>query len=60
MDVNDLRAALTVVMFLLFLGIVIWAYSRRNSERFAEAARLPLDDDFAGEDYPTHAGARQK
>ena len=45
MDANDLRALLTVVMFLLFVGIVFWTYSGRNRDRFAEAARLSLDDD---------------
>jgi cbb3-type cytochrome oxidase subunit 3 len=29
----------------IFIGIVIWAYSARQKDRFTEAARLPLDDD---------------
>ncbi len=28
-----------------FLCITWWAYSSRNSERFADAARLPLEDE---------------
>lgn len=45
MDINDLRAAVTVVSLLVFLGIVVWAWSRRNQARFDEAARLPFEDE---------------
>jgi len=43
MDVNSLRIGATVACFLLFLGIVLWAYARRNARRFEEAARLPFE-----------------
>lgn len=45
MDVNDLRSIITVVSFLLFIGIVFWAWSGRRKADFDAAARLPLDDD---------------
>jgi cytochrome c oxidase cbb3-type subunit IV len=45
MDVNLLRAVLTLLCFLIFVGIVTWAWSGRQRTRFAEAARLPLEDD---------------
>ncbi len=35
----------TVIVFVVFLGIVIWAYSGRRKNDFDEAARLALDDD---------------
>ncbi|MDQ0080738.1 MULTISPECIES: cbb3-type cytochrome c oxidase subunit 3 [Variovorax] len=44
-DVTTLRVAATVVCFALFIGIVIWAYSRRNARDFQEAARLPFEQD---------------
>ena len=44
-DLTPLRIAATVVCFALFIGIVIWAYSRRNASRFQEAARLPFEQD---------------
>lgn len=47
MDINILRSAFTVVSFALFLGIVYWAYSRRNAARFNEAAQLPFMDENA-------------
>ena len=42
MDVNELRILVTVVSFIVFIGIVVWAWSRRNAERFDEAAQLPF------------------
>ena len=45
MDVNTLRVAVTVLSFVAFLGIVCWAWSRKNAAAFAEAAQLPLRED---------------
>ncbi|MDR2155752.1 MAG: cbb3-type cytochrome c oxidase subunit 3 [Burkholderiaceae bacterium] len=45
MDINLLRSIVTVVMFIFFIGIVIWAWSSRNRARFDEAARLPFEQD---------------
>jgi cytochrome c oxidase cbb3-type subunit 4 len=55
MDLNDLRSWWTVVSFVAFLGIAVWAYSGKRKARFDEAARLPLDDDHDGPD--AHDGA---
>ncbi len=35
----------TVLMFILFIGIVVWAWSRRRADDFAAAAQIPLEDD---------------
>ena len=43
MDINTLRSIVTVVAFVVFIGIVIWAWSGRNRARFDEAARLPFE-----------------
>ena len=43
LDINILRSAATVASFITFIGIVVWAYSRRNAADFAEAANLPFD-----------------
>ncbi|MBL8541790.1 MAG: cbb3-type cytochrome c oxidase subunit 3 [Betaproteobacteria bacterium] len=45
MDVNDIRSAMTVIMFVVFLGIVFWAFSGRRKRAFDEAANLPFDED---------------
>ncbi len=38
----------TVVLLVVFIGIVLWAYSGRRKKDFDEAAQLP----FRGEDRP--------
>ena len=35
----------TVILLIVFLGIVLWAYSGHRKTAFEEAARLPLEDD---------------
>ena len=55
-DINILRALITVLSFVGFIGIVFWAYSARRENEFDEAANLP----FADEDmqHRTVNGAR--
>ncbi|HTS55048.1 MAG TPA: cbb3-type cytochrome c oxidase subunit 3 [Burkholderiales bacterium] len=45
MDLTSARAALTVVMLVLFAGIVVWAYGSKRKKQFDEAARSVLEDD---------------
>ena len=45
MDINDLRSIVTLLLFIAFIGIVAWAWSRRNKKRFDEAANLPFADE---------------
>ena len=49
MDLNVLRIAVTVASFVVFIGIVIWAWSRRNKAGFDEAADLPFVDEERGD-----------
>jgi len=42
MDIDDLRAVMTVVSFAAFLGIVLWAYGRGRKRTFDDAAQLPF------------------
>jgi cytochrome c oxidase cbb3-type subunit 4 len=45
MDVNTLRMVATVASFAVFIGIALWAYYKPHAERFAEAARLPFEEE---------------
>ena len=45
MDINTLRSVTTVVSFLVFVGIMAWAWSKRRSADFEEAANLPFVQD---------------
>jgi cytochrome c oxidase cbb3-type subunit IV len=42
MDINILRSAVTVVGFVLFVGILVWAWRPTQKARFDEAAQLPF------------------
>ena len=35
----------TIVVMVVFLGIVVWAYSKKRKTTFDAAANSPIDDD---------------
>ena len=50
MELYSILASMTtIVSFVVFIGIVLWAWSSRRKEAFDEAAQAPfaLDDDDA-------------
>ena len=51
-SLDDVRAAMTAISFVMFLAIVWWAWSGRRKQQFEEAARLVLDDDPRPEGRP--------
>ncbi|MCP1674659.1 cytochrome c oxidase cbb3-type subunit 4 [Natronocella acetinitrilica] len=44
MDVNTFYGLITLVLMILFGGIVFWAYSGKRKQSFDEAAQLPLEE----------------
>jgi cytochrome c oxidase cbb3-type subunit 4 len=48
MDINLLRGLVTVVLFALFVGVCIWAWSARRCADFDAAAQMPLEPDADG------------
>ncbi|MBX3662471.1 MAG: cbb3-type cytochrome c oxidase subunit 3 [Burkholderiales bacterium] len=59
MDINLVRSLLTALLFIVFIGIVLWAWSKGKREDFEAAARLPLDDDMAEERMARNGRGRQ-
>ena len=58
MELNELRTLITLLSFIVFAGIVFWAYSGKQKARFEEAANLPfIDDELPG---ATNADASRK
>jgi cytochrome c oxidase cbb3-type subunit IV len=55
MNVNDMRIAATVLGLVVFLAIVIWAWSRKRKDEFESAAALPFLDDEPGAAAPGSA-----
>ena len=48
-DPSVLHSVWTVIVFVVFVAIVVWAWSRKRRAHFAEAERIPLEEDDAGE-----------
>lgn len=55
MDINDLRVLTTVASFAAFIGVVLWAYSKRRKDGFDRAARSVLEE----RDDVHHGSARR-
>ncbi|MBU1331091.1 MAG: cbb3-type cytochrome c oxidase subunit 3 [Gammaproteobacteria bacterium] len=45
MDIGTIRGIGTAIVFIAFIGVVLWAYSSRRKDSFDEAANLPFADD---------------
>lgn len=45
MDIGTLQAIGTVLAFIAFIAVCVWAYSGKQKQRFAEAANLPFADE---------------
>jgi cytochrome c oxidase cbb3-type subunit 4 len=54
MDIGTFRGLVTAVLMVLFVALVIWAYSRARHADFTAAAALPLEDDDAPPRTETH------
>jgi cytochrome c oxidase cbb3-type subunit IV len=50
MNPSTTQSALTVIMFVVFIGIVIWAWSGKRKSAFNAAAQLPFNEDESGHD----------
>jgi cytochrome c oxidase cbb3-type subunit 4 len=44
MDIHTARGLVAALSFALFIGIILWAWSRHQRPRFDEAARLPFNE----------------
>ncbi|MEM7500590.1 MAG: cbb3-type cytochrome c oxidase subunit 3 [Pseudomonadota bacterium] len=45
MDINLFRGLLTLILFVLFAGLLFWSYSKKRRHEFDAAAQLPLEND---------------
>jgi cytochrome c oxidase cbb3-type subunit 4 len=43
-DMGTFRGLFTLVMILLFVGLVLWAYSGKRKKTLDAAAQLPLEE----------------
>jgi cytochrome c oxidase cbb3-type subunit 4 len=45
MEYGIIESIWTLILLVVFIGIVVWAWSSKRKKAFDEAARLPLGDD---------------
>ena len=43
--ITIIRTLVTVLSFVLFVAIMVWAWRNRNSAQFKDAQHLPFDQD---------------
>lgn len=56
MNFGFIHGVLTLILMIMFIGIVAWAYSGKRKKRFDEAANLPFADD---DDGPTRSRSQK-
>jgi cytochrome c oxidase cbb3-type subunit 4 len=44
MDINIIREAITVISFIIFVGILAWAYGKGSKRGFDQAALIPFQE----------------
>ena len=45
MDINVFRAVILITLMIAFVGLWVWAWSRKRKTAFFEASLLPLEED---------------
>ena len=45
MDLTLIQSVWTIVVMVVFIGIVIWAWSGKRKQRFEYAANIPFTED---------------
>ncbi|WP_299237006.1 cbb3-type cytochrome c oxidase subunit 3 [uncultured Halomonas sp.] len=55
MDSGTVSGIVTGILIVTFIGITVWAYSKRRKPDFDEAANLPFSDDDETPNHDTSA-----
>lgn len=45
MESGSLFGLWTLLLLLVFLGIVVWAFSKKRRKHFEQAGRIPLEEE---------------
>jgi len=56
MGYSLIQSIWTIVVLVLFIGIVLWAWSSKRKQHFDEAANIPFEEDMTPGD---EAGPRE-
>ncbi|QFI54749.1 cbb3-type cytochrome oxidase subunit 3 [Aeromonas simiae] len=60
MDYGTFRGLYTLLLIILMVGIILWAFSKRRKASFDEAANLIFADEEPTRDGNKNAGAKQE
>lgn len=60
MDIDSLRVLTTVLAFVAFIGIVVWACSRGREREFEEASWLPFGGEELDNEGPGQGSRRRQ
>lgn len=47
MDIGTFRGLVTAALIVLFVALIVWAWSGKRRRTFEHAARMPLEEDPA-------------
>jgi len=56
MDTGTFRGIITGILIIAFIGLTLWAFSKRRKKDFDEAAQLPFADE--DDDAPANRDTR--
>lgn len=59
MDSAFVHSIWTVILLLVFIGIVYWAFVHKRSSDFDRAARMPLEDEAGKDGKNQESGDKQ-
>jgi len=59
MSVTFVQSVWTVMAMVVFIGIVVWAYSSRKKADFEQAGRMAMDDDKPVSDSMNNAATNK-
>lgn len=48
MDIGTIQSIWTIIVMVIFVGIVVWAWNGKRKQTFDRASMIPLDDDDSG------------
>jgi cytochrome c oxidase cbb3-type subunit 4 len=53
MDSGIVSGIVTIIFIVVFIGIVWWAYSKSNKQRFEDAGKLPFEEEDDSQGIPS-------
>ena len=57
MSITFVQSVWTVIAMSVFIGIIIWAFSKRKKSDFEQAGRMAMDDDKPVNDSMNNAAS---